>query len=87
MTVNISLVGGDYSPSPGADDADIIGQLLGWLSMRKGDTDDEYFKDYTPEQLLWVEEYADELQSMYEETGVYIEVDSDEHTTKQRVQI
>lgn len=55
--------------------------------MRKGDTDDEYFKDYTPEQLLWVEEYADELQSMYEETGVYIEVDSDEHTTKQRVQI
>lgn len=70
--------GNDYSPSPGADDADIIGQLLDFLSLRKGDTDDEYFKDYTPEQLLWVEEYADELQSMYEETGVYIEVESDE---------
>jgi len=32
----------------------LITQLLGFLSLQPGDTDDEYFADYTPAQLAWV---------------------------------
>ena len=44
-----------YSPSPlyspeGYDSA--IG-LLGFLTLKKGDTDEDYFDDYTPEQLAF----------------------------------
>lgn len=27
--------------------------LLGFLTVKPGDTDEDYFKDYTPEQLAW----------------------------------
>lgn len=29
--------------------------LLTFLTLRKGDTDDDYFGDYTPEQLEWID--------------------------------
>jgi len=37
--------------------------LLGFLSLKPGDTDKEYFAEYTPEQLEWAESgRAEELQ-------------------------
>lgn len=35
--------------------------VLGCLSMKPGDTDPEYFTDYTPEQLSWAKENGEEL--------------------------
>lgn len=38
-------------------------ELLGFLTLQPGDTDDEYFKDYTPEQLEWCKSSrADDLR-------------------------
>lgn len=49
--------GTDFSGSPmHADDADeTVAALLSFLSLKPGDTDREYFDDYTPEQMAWVE--------------------------------
>lgn len=51
------FTGDRYRVAPAhADDsmASVYG-LLGFLSLKHGDTDDEYFKDYTPDQLAWTE--------------------------------
>lgn len=55
--------GEDFRPS--AFDAwdsytSVLG-LLGFLTLLPGDTDAEYFADYTPEQMEWAEEYAEGL--------------------------
>lgn len=36
-------------------------ELLCFLTLREGDTDDEYFDDYTPEQLVWRDYYAEDM--------------------------
>lgn len=33
-----------------------VASLLGFLSLRPGDTDREYFDDYTPQQMVWCQE-------------------------------
>ena len=38
-----------------------VAELLGFLSLRDGDTDDEYFESDTPEQTAWRDERAEEL--------------------------
>lgn len=45
--------GDDFAGSPlHADDSDeTLRSLVGFLTLRPGDTDREYFADYTPEQL------------------------------------
>ena len=55
--------GGDFCPSPMyADDSDdAIGALLGFLTLRPGDTDREYFERYTPEQLEFASQHAESL--------------------------
>lgn len=40
--------------------------VLSLVSMRPGDTDEEYFGDYTEEQLSWVNRYAEELSMVRE---------------------
>lgn len=35
--------------------------VLSLVAMKPGDTDDEYFASYTPEQLAWVEKHGDAL--------------------------
>ncbi len=35
--------------------------VLSLVAMKPGDTDEEYFKDYSPEQLDWVAEFAEPL--------------------------
>jgi len=37
------------------DSNETVQGLLGWFVLKPGDTDDEYFKDYTPEQLEFAE--------------------------------
>ena len=43
------------------DSPEAAGGLLGFLCLKPGDTDADYFKDYTPEQLRFVEQHGDEL--------------------------
>jgi hypothetical protein len=35
--------------------------VMGLFALKPGDTDDEFFADYTPEQLAFVERYGEEL--------------------------
>ena len=39
--------------------------LLSFLTLRKGDTDEDYFDDYTPEQLAWIDTDDCEDLSMF----------------------
>ncbi len=60
------FVGNDYGCSPmhSIDGNDSVAALLSFLSLKPGDTDSEYFDDYSARQLEWMENYAEEL-SMY----------------------
>ena len=53
----------DFCGSPmHADDSDeTVGALLGFLSIRPGDTDMGYFSGYTRAQFQWCDERAEEL--------------------------
>lgn len=43
-------------PRHEAIDSDaVVRSLLGFLTLKPGDTDRDYFQDYTPEQLAWCE--------------------------------
>lgn len=60
----------DFSGSPlHADDSDAtLRALLGFLTLRPGDTDREYFEGYTAEQHAWSQSTACEyLQCMVED--------------------
>lgn len=65
----------DFSPPPmcGHDYFSLhsVMCLLGFLTLKPGDTDDEYFEKYTPEQLAWTKSIQCEdlsmLQYDYEE--------------------
>lgn len=70
--------GDDFSPSPmyGHEVGDAhVASLLGFLTIKPGDTDDEYFKDHTLRQLEWVESMEAEtlsyMASDYEERGTW----------------
>jgi hypothetical protein len=54
----------DYGCSPmiPIDSDDSVRSLLGFLTLRPGDTDSDYFDSYTPEQLAWAESEAETLQ-------------------------
>lgn len=55
--------GEDFSGSPmNADDADeTVAALLGFLTLRPGDTDADYFENYTPAQLDFCAQHAEAL--------------------------
>lgn len=38
-----------------------VRNVMGWLTLRPGDTDSEYFAAYTPEQLAFCESHAETL--------------------------
>jgi hypothetical protein len=65
--------GEDFKPSPlyAIDSLAAVYGLLSFLSLRPGDTDKEYFKDYTPDQINWCTsiraEYLALLVSDFEE--------------------
>jgi len=58
--------GDDFRSSPmhGIDSDEAVRALLGFLTLRPGDTDEEYFKDYTKEQMDFAEQHGENL-SMY----------------------
>lgn len=53
----------DYGCAPGhpIDSEDSVRGLLGFLTLQPGDTDDEYFEDYTEEQMAFAQEHGEEL--------------------------
>ncbi len=58
------FAGEDFSASPlhAIDSDETLRALLGFLTLRPGDTDSEYFESYTPEQMAFAEGPAEELQ-------------------------
>lgn len=64
--------GDDFAGSPmHADDSDAtMGALLGFLTLRPGDTDAEYFAAYTPRQLDFAATEAEALAlAVYDRFG------------------
>jgi hypothetical protein len=63
----IIFEGEDFAGSPmHADDSDeTLAALLGFLTLRKGDTDAEYFENYTETQLAWAQSYDAEVLGSY----------------------
>lgn len=55
--------GDDYSPSPCAaiDSDESVAGIMGFLTLRPGDTDDEYFETYSPAQVEFCEKHAEAL--------------------------
>jgi len=61
---NILFEGDDYGASPmdAIDSDETVRGLLGFLTLQPGDTDEEYFADYTEEQMDFAETEAEDLQ-------------------------
>ena len=55
--------GSDYCCSPcyAIDSDESVAGLMAFLTLRPGDTDSDYFKDYTSMQLGYCNEHADAL--------------------------
>lgn len=55
--------GSDFGCSPMwcIDSDESIAAILGFLTLRPGDTDAEYFADYTPEQIAFCDQHAESL--------------------------
>jgi len=75
--------GEDFGPSPlHADDSDdVLRALLGFLTLRPGDTDADYFADYSAPQLEFAESSDCELLAFaYSEDGggTFADIDDDE---------
>lgn len=51
--------GKDFRPSPlrNQDDIGTVIDLLGFLTCQPGDTDQDYFANYTPAQMDWAKSY------------------------------
>ena len=64
--------GGDFGASPlhAIDSDETVRALLGFLSLQAGDTDSEYFDSYTPEQLAWRDDRAEELALFCEQGSI-----------------
>lgn len=66
--------GGDFRPAPSLaiDSDEAIGALLGFLSLGEGDTDSEYFDNYTDRQIAWRDSERREalaIEAMHLEEG------------------
>ena len=62
----VIFAGDDFSPSPlnSCDGAEAAIDLLGFLTVKLGDVEDDYFADYTPEQKEWTESTDAETLSL-----------------------
>ncbi len=60
---SVLFEGEDFGNSPmHAIDSDAtVGSLMGFLTLRPGDTDADYFDAYTPEQLAYCAHHAEAL--------------------------
>ena len=66
-TGKILFSGKDFGASPlhAPEGLESAKALLSFLTLRKGDTDDDYFDNYTPEQLEFSESQDCENLSIY----------------------
>jgi hypothetical protein len=53
--------GADFSTAVGATYGEAAVGVLGFLTLRPGDTDSEYFDSYTDAQVAWRDEHAEDL--------------------------
>lgn len=68
----VLFIGDDFGCSPmHAIDSDAaVRDLMGFLTLRPGDTDDEYFHDYAQAQLDYCSEHAEALSmTVYDRFG------------------
>lgn len=49
------------SPMHAIDSDESVAALMGFLTLRPGDTDAEYFENYTPEQMEFCQQHAESL--------------------------
>ncbi|MBB6174953.1 hypothetical protein HNR23_005013 [Nocardiopsis mwathae] len=62
--------GTDVGSPIGAREDEVAAATLGFLTVRPGDTDDEYFSAYTPEQIEWCNDHAEYLACcLFDENG------------------
>lgn len=56
--------GSDFACSPlhCIDSDETVKSLMGFLTLKPGDTDREYFDNYTPEQMSFAETEAEDLE-------------------------
>ena len=57
------FTGSDFCASPlhSIDSDETLRSLLGFLTLRPGDVEPEYFEDYDPQQIEWRDAYAEEF--------------------------
>ncbi len=53
--------GADIYGHDAVDSDETVRSIIGWLTLKPGDTDDEYFEKYTPEQMAFAEGPAEQL--------------------------
>lgn len=53
--------GSDLGTPPDWTYGEAARSIMGWLTLRPGDTDDEHFDDYTDAQVAWRDEHAEDL--------------------------
>jgi hypothetical protein len=65
---SVLFEGEDFGCSPmhAIDSDETLAGIMGFLTLRPGDTDDDYFANYTPEQLAYCSKYAEYLSSEVE---------------------
>ena len=56
--------GDDFSSPHFWSEEQVLYSLLGFLTLKPGDTDAEYFATYTPDQLEWANDCACEALAM-----------------------
>lgn len=64
--------GEDFGTSPmdAVDSDSTVRGIMGFLTLKRGDTDADYFRNYTPRQLEWRDAEAEELQmTVYDRLG------------------
>lgn len=54
--------GSDFTAPPGMDERRAAAELLGFLTLKEGDTDEEHFEGYSPGQIRWRDERAERAQ-------------------------
>jgi hypothetical protein len=58
---DVIFEGADFSCLASTTYGEAAVGVLGFLTLRDGDTDDEYFEGYTSEQIAWSDEHAEAL--------------------------
>lgn len=73
--------GEDFGPAPMhcIDSDHAVEALMSFLTLRPGDTDEDYFKNYTPEQLAFCDEHAEALSACVQDWFDRRNGESDDH--------